>query len=188
MKKGLIILFSSFLCCFAAVAQQPNKNWMQDLNRDLDQFKACDNGAAVGVNPCNRFVGNALTTVYNINDFYSKELGRHMLVSEIAGYLDGNTKWRLLGRGFEQKALTQAQELANAGKAVVAIYLNPEGIGHVSIILPGEMKLSGTWGFQVPNSASFFTADPQKSYIGKGLSYAYERPLISGVLLYARNY
>lgn len=162
---------------------------MLDLNRDLEQFKACNSGATVkGINPCNKFIGSALTTIYNINDFYSKEQGRHMLVSEISSYLSGNTSWNLLGKGFDQQALTKAQEIANAGKAVVAIYLNSEGIGHISIILPGELKPSGTWGFMVPNSASFFISDPAKSYVGKGLSYAYERPQLNGVLLYARNY
>jgi hypothetical protein len=161
---------------------------MQDLNRDLEQFMACDNVVAAGINPCNRFIGGSLSSVYKINDFYSKGLGRYMLVSEIATYLSGNQKWSLLGKGFEQKALVQAQELANTGKAVVAIYLNNEGIGHVSIILPGELKPSGTWGFQVPNSASFFISTPERSYVGKGLSYAFERPLLNGVLLYARNY
>ncbi|WP_224996082.1 hypothetical protein [Cesiribacter sp. SM1] len=188
MEKGLIIVLCSFFFCFATHAQQTNKNWMQDLNRDLEQFRACDNVVTAGINPCNKFIGSALSTVYKVNDFYSKELGRHLLVSEIASYLKENQKWSLLGKGFEQTALVQAQELANAGKAVVAIYLNQEGIGHVSIILPGELKPSGTWGFQVPNSASFFISTPDKSYVGKGLSYAFERPLLNGVLLYARNY
>ncbi len=185
MKKAFIFLL--VLCFSTAYAQKANQHWLQDLNRDLQQFMVCESGPVNGINPCNKFIGNALRTVYNINDFYSRDLGRHLLVSEISSYLNGNPNWTLLGRGYEQQALTAAQAHANAGKAVVAIYLNQEGLGHLSIILPGELKTSGTWGFQVPNSASFFITDPGKSYVGKGLSYAYERPLLNGVLLYARN-
>jgi hypothetical protein len=186
MKKSFILVFLFF--CSSAYAQQLNQNWNQDLEKELALFMACRNEGGIGINPCNSFVGNALSTVYRINDFYSKDLGRHMLVSEISQFLQQNSQWTLLGRGFEQKALMEAQNQANAGKAVVAVYLNPEGIGHVSLILPGELKSSGTWGFQVPNSASFFLSTPEKSYVGKGLSYAYERPLLKGVLLYARSY
>lgn len=170
-----------------ANGQEPNKNWRQDLKGHLQEYLACENTVANGINPCNKFLSSALTTVYKVNDFYSKELGRHMLVSEMAQYLQNSKQWTLLGRGYEQKALRQAQEYANSGKAAVAIYLNEEGIGHMAVILPGEMKPSGTWGFHVPNSASFFTTAPEKSYIDKGLSYAYERPLLKGVLLYGRN-
>jgi hypothetical protein len=186
MKKSFIVIFLFFFS--NAYAQQINQNWNKDLEKELALFMACRNEAATGINPCNSFVGNALRTVYRINDFYSKELGRHMLVSEISQYLQQNSQWTQLGRGYEQKALIEAQNQANAGKAVVAVYLNPDGIGHISLILPGELKPSGTWGFQVPNSASFFLSTPEKSYIGKGLSYAYERPLLKGVQIYVRNY
>ncbi len=92
-----------------------------------------------------------------------------------------------MGHGYDQKVLLQAQKHANAGKATIAIYINEAGIGHIAMILPGEMKPSGTWGFQVPNSASFFATTPEKSYIEKGSSYAYERPQIKGVMIYGRN-
>lgn len=133
-------------------------------------------------------MGSALSTVYKIDDFYSKELGRHMLVSEISSFLKSSQKWKALGYAYDQKALTEAQTLANAKTAVVAIYLNAEGIGHVSIIVPGELRLSGTWGFPVPNSASMFPGHPEKSYVDKALSYSFEKSHLKNVLLYARNY
>lgn len=187
MKKGFTILFFFFFFISLVSAQQPNKNWQRDLNLALEQFQTCEQDNASGISPCNKFIGGALKIVYQVDDFYSKAMGRHMLVSEIAAFLQNNGNWTLLGKGYEQQALAKAQEQANAGKAVVAIYLNQEGLGHLSIILPGELKQSGTWGFQVPNSASFFMNDPTKSYVSKGLSYAYERPLLNGVMIYARN-
>ena len=171
-----------------SLSQSMNSNWKQDLNIDLQKFKSCENTADSGINPCNKFVGSMLKTVYKVNDFYSQTTGRYMLVSEIAKFLEENKQWKLLGHAYEQGALSQAQDYANAKKAAVAVYLDSENIGHVSLILPGELKLSGSWGFNVPNSASFFLNQPENSYIGKGLSYAFKRNMIKEVLLYARSY
>lgn len=111
-----------------------------------------------------------------------------MVVGEIAEYLESSSQWTLLGHAYEQEALNKAQNYANTRKAAVAVYLNEEGLGHVSFILPGDMNPSGSWGFNVPNSASFFMSTPQKSYVDKGLSYAFDRSLIKDVLIYGRNY
>lgn len=185
--KNLIPIFLLFFFS-SSYAQSINANWKQDLNKELEEMLACQNTATTGVSPCNKYMGSALNTVYQINDFYSKEEGRHMLVNEIDYLLKNSSKWKLLGPAYDQKALREAQELANSKKAVVAVYMNEEGIGHVSVIVPGEMKPSGTWGFQVPNSVSFFPGDPSKSYIDKGLSYSFERAHIKSLKLYARNY
>jgi hypothetical protein len=169
-------------------AQSLNNNWKKDLNNSLIKLNECENTNLAGVNSCNEFMASALTSVYKIQDFYSKEEGRHMLANEISYFLKNSSNWKVLGKGFEQDALKEAQSLANASKAVVSVYLNNQGIGHVSIILPGDLKLSGTWGFMVPNSASFFPGDPQKSYVDKGLSYSFEKTMLKDVVLYARNY
>jgi hypothetical protein len=186
MKNYIVIFF--FLSFSFSYSQSINSNWKQSLNNDLEQFKACRNIATVGVNPCSKYVGSTLSSVYKINDFYSKELGRHMVVSEIYQYLKNNRQWTLLGHAYEQEALNNAQNYANARKAAVAVYLNEEGTGHLSLILPGELSPSGSWGFKVPNSASFFLNGTENSYIDKGLSYAFERVLIKDVLIYGRNY
>ena len=176
-----------FFCTSTAYSQSLNSNWKHDLNTKLQAFKACDNTTVTGINPCNWYVGDALTTVYKINDFYSKEQGRHMLVSEISEFLKDSKQWTLLGRAYEQKALDEAQKYANASKAVVAIYLNEEGLGTLSLILPGELKPSGTWELKVPNSASFLTSEPGKSYVDERLSYAFVRSQMIKILLYVRK-
>lgn len=183
-----ILTISLFFIVLVSEAQTINKTWKKDLTNDLEQFKACDNSSYSGVNPCNKYIGNSLTTVYQINDFYSSNDKRHMRVNEISDYLKSSTKWTLLGYGYDQKALENAQLYANSNKAVVAIYINEEEIGHLSLITPGELIPSGTWGFRVPNSASFSVSNPQKSYIDKGLSYSFEKQHIKNVLIYGRNY
>lgn len=179
----ILLLISSF-----SFAQNINNNWKKDLDNALLQINNCENTNQVGVNSCNEFMGGALNTVYKIDDFYSKKLERYLLTNEISYFLKNSAKWKLLGYGYEQQSLQEAQNAANENKAVVALYLNKEGIGHVSIILPGELKNSGTWGFHAPNSTSFFPANPAKSYVDKALSYSFEKSQLKDVFLYVRIY
>lgn len=184
MKK-LLLIFVLFPA--AGFTQTIASNWKGALNSELEQFKSCNQKMVNGINPCNRFIGQVLSTVYQVNDFYAAEQGRNMLLSEIAAYLQTSQDWKLLGYGFDQQALYKAQETANAGKAVVALYLNEQEIGLLSFVLPGELYPSGIWGLKVPNSATFFIHEPERSYVGKGLSYSFERRHLTAVLLYARN-
>ncbi len=186
MKHTFILYF--LLSITYVHGQSINANWQQDLNLALEELKKCENTNPTGVSSCNHYMGNALKQIYQVDDFYSPSAERHMLANEIAVFLKNSEKWTLLGYGFEQKALAEAQRLANENKAAVAVYVNEEGLGHVSFIVPGEMRLSGIWGIQVPNSASLFTSDPTKSYVSKPLSYSFEGTQVKRVLIYARNY
>lgn len=185
--KNIFTLF--FLLSFSyAQAQSINTSWQQDLNAALEELKKCENDNPTGVSSCNHYMGSALKKIYKVDDFFSTSADRYMLASEIAAFLKNSDKWTLLGYGFEQKALTEAQNLANTNKAAVAVYVNEEGLGHVAFIVPGEMRLSGIWGIQVPNSASLFPSDPGKSYVSKPLSYSFEGTQVKRVLIYGRNY
>jgi len=175
------------IVCSGLFGQSLNNNWDKELSSTLQQFMSCENANGDRVE-CNKFVGESLKTVYNLNDFYSQKLGRHMMVSEIARMLNESNQWTMLGRGYEQKALSEAQNFANAKKAVVAVYMNAEGVGHLALILPGQLQQSGSWGLTVPNSASFQLVDPDKSYVNKGLSYAFAKNHLKDVILYTRNY
>ena len=111
-----------------------------------------------------------------------------MMVSEIASFVGESNQWTMLGHGYEQKALAEAQTNANAKKAVIAVYMNEAGAGHVALILPGDLQPSGSWGLNVPNSASFLLMEPQRSYVGKSLSYAFAKNHLRDVVIYTRNY
>ena len=185
IKKAVVAPIFFLLLFAPSYGQTLNNNWEQELAASLKQFMKCTNS---GGTACNNYVGESLTKVYKVNDFYSSKLGRYMMVSEIEKYLAEEGKWTLLGHVYDQKTLTEAQQSANSKKAVVALYTNDEGIGHISLILPGELHTSGSWGLKVPNSASFFANQPENSYIGKGLSYAFGKNMIKDVVLYVRNY
>lgn len=165
-------------------AQTINSNWKQDLTTALNQFLNCDGGGK----ECSGFAAKALNTVYRINDFYSQQSGRYMTVNEIAAFLNDSEKWTSLGKPYDQKILQTAQEYANAKKAVVAVYRNAQGIGHMVVITPGQLQPSGSWGLNVPNAASFLAAEPGKSFIDKALSFAFAKNMMKDVTIYGRNY
>jgi hypothetical protein len=167
------------------VAQNLNSNWKQDLNVSLQQFLECKtnpNSACAGA------AGKAIQTVYRINDFYIQQSGRYMTVTEILKALKENSNWTALGKSYDQKTLETAQDYANAKKAVIAVYQNADGIGHLVVITPGQLQPSGSWGLNVPNVASFLAVDPQKSFTDKALSFAFAKNMIKDVTIYARNY
>ncbi|UII26265.1 hypothetical protein LVD15_23690 [Fulvivirga maritima] len=186
MKMKGNFLFILFFVLFSSVAfsQQINTNWNSDLEEALTAFRDCENQS----NDCHQYIGQSLTTVYKVNDFYSKANSEYMPVSEIHDFLSNNSSWSELGPAYSQDALQKAQDKANDKKAVVAVYLSSNGLGHVALILPGTLQPSGSWGLQVPNSASFFANEPSRSFINKGLSYAFSKSIIKDVKLYSRNY
>ena len=132
-------------------------------------------------------MGESLNKIYRVNDFYSTGSARYMTASEISSFLKTSEKWKLIGPSYEQKTLAAAQEHANGKKAVVAVYINEEGIGHVVIITPGQLQPSGSWGLNVPNVVSFFPSQPDKSFVDKGLSFAFGKNLMKDILIYGRK-
>ncbi|HEX5168016.1 MAG TPA: hypothetical protein VFW11_02500 [Cyclobacteriaceae bacterium] len=167
--------------------QNLNSNWNSELTTSLQHFIDCKSKSDENAE-CAKYIAESLQTVYKVNDFYSSRLGRYLMVAEIAKFLNETNQWTMLGHGYEQKALADAQNNANAKKAVIAVYMNETGSGHVALILPGDLQPSGSWGLNVPNSASFLLMEPQRSYVGKGLSYAFAKNHLKDVVLYARNY
>ena len=170
------------VACIASGAQSLNSNWNSDLSEALRQFTACE-----GID-CAQYSGKALQTVYKVNDFYSPQQKRYMQPMEIVDFLENSSQWRMLGHAYEQDVLKEAQQHANSKKAVVAIYHDASDASHLALILPGELHASGSWGLQVPNSASFLRIDPARSYIGKGLSYAFAKHHLKNVVIFARSY
>jgi hypothetical protein len=185
--RKLCAIATMLIFTAATNGQSINANWKQDLSVSLEQFLKCT-AAATETNRCNNFIGESLSKVYKVNDFYDQKAGRYMSVNEIASFVKGSDKWTLLGHSYEQTTLALAQERANAKKAVVAVYLNAAGVGHVVVITPGELHPSGSWGLNVPSAVSFLPTDPDKSFVDKGLSFAFAKNMLKDVLIYERKY
>ena len=188
-SKILKAVFRASLITLSSLSfgQTINDNWEKDLKSSMDEFMHCEKSGGNG-NPCARFMGQSLNTVYKVNDFYSKEASRYLYVNEISKFLSESDNWKMVGHAYDQKALETAQNNANSKIATVAVYLHDSGVGHVVVILPGALQPSGSWGYNVPNSSSFFSAAPSRSFINKGLSYAFGKNLMKDVLLYSREY
>jgi len=183
MKAFLTVAFS--IVIVALHAQSLNQNWKKELTTSLEQFLNCEASAD---NACVKIQGDALNKVYKVNDFFSQKTGRYMTVNEVSAFLAQSTTWTALGPVYQQETLTQAQQFANEKKAVVAVYKNASGIGHVALITPGELQPSGSWGLNVPNAASFFLPEPNRSFIDKGLSFAFTKIMMKDISLYVRKY
>jgi len=187
-KYTLLPIFIGIVTIISSVAygQGINNTWKIEMNSSLQQFFNCQN-TSTGKSECIQYMGESLKKIYKVNDFYSTKSGRYMSASEISSFLKESDKWKLIGPSYEQKTLASAQELANSGKAVVAIYMNSAGIGHVVVITPGQLQQSGSWGLNVPNVVSFFPSQPDKSFVDKGLSFAFGKNLMKDILIYGRN-
>jgi hypothetical protein len=171
----------------SSFGQALNENWKQDLNTSLEKFLNCTTATGEKYQ-CSTFIGESISKVYKTNAFFSDKLSRYLRINEIPKSLDANGQWTSIGYAYDQQALIEAQSEANKNKAVIAVYTTPAGIGHIALILPGKLQYSGSWGFNVPNAASFFFNESSKSFVDKGLSYAFAKNMIKDVVLYSKNY
>ena len=187
------IFTSLFVIIFLALslnaqAQEVNPNWKTELASSVESFKSCTGEVVNYVDPCSKFAGESVNTVYKVNDFYSQDRKRYLTGSEIAGFLAESAKWSKLGAASSQETLNAAQKAANENKAVVAVFADAQGIGNMALILPGSTNPSGSWGLSVPNSAAFFMNSKGRSYSDKGLSYAFSKSMLEQVIIYVRSY
>lgn len=183
-STGILFAFAIIISISGANAQSLNGSWKQELTASLDKFLQCQ----VSTGDCTQYMGESLNKIYKVNDFYVQKSGRYMAASEISKFLKETDKWTLIGPSYDQKVLATAQEQANAKKAVVAVYMNASGVGHVVIVTPGQLQTSGSWGLNVPNVVSFFPSQPEKSFVDKGLSFAFGKNLMKDILIYTRKY
>lgn len=186
-SRNLIILFCFTFFGGMVRSQSINTNWKKDLLLLQENFQKCMTESTENYS-CSSYLSESLDKVYRVKDLYSDKDKRYLQLNEVASSFSDTKKWRLVGHAFDQKALTEAQQKANEKRAVVAVYETQEGVKHFALILPGELQASGTWGFQVPNAASFMLNDPSRSFVSKSLSYAFARSMIKDVKIYCRNY
>jgi hypothetical protein len=186
LVKSLFTAALVFSTC-SAWSQSINPNWNRDLTALHDKFITCTS-SGTDTAPCSSLISESIAKTYKVSGLYSDKTKQYLQVKEMAALISDTKQWTQIGHAYDQKTLTDAQDLANAHKAVVAVYTTPEGVSHIALVLPGELQTSGSWGFKVPNSASFVLSDPSKSYVSKPLSYAFTRNMIKDVVLYVKKY
>lgn len=80
---------------------------------------------------CNEGVRNAFKELYNSKDLHN------MSANDMIKYLKNNSnKW-------ESVKMSEVQGFANEGYFVIAAWINPNGSGHVALIVPGIEKIGG---------------------------------------------
>lgn len=179
--KVAIVLSVFIISMTTGTAQTISSDWESKLGVILSNFKSCmeqsENTA------CRSTIGKSIKEIYSINDFQNSGTAL-----EIANSIESKGNWKNLGQAYNQEVLTQAQKLANQKKPVLAVYKGEEDLAaHVVLILPGDLEPSGSWGLQVPMVASFFTHQPEKSFVDKTLAYAFSKTMLLRIELYARN-
>ena len=184
MKKLFFALTFCLLLLSASWSQDCKKteysaDEQKYFNDALTKFAACPLPLD---SQCRAALAQALEHVYSLKDFGGES--KYMTPTEIGKKVASDSNWAHVGSASDQNALKSAQDSANCGKPVIAV-LSSEGGGHVAIILPGSLSHSGKWKLDVPNSASFFTHDPSKSFAGKSLAYSF--PKAEGIEIYARK-
>lgn len=178
---SLVMLFAFSI----SHGQTLSKTWKEDLAASLEGFLKCT-ATETDKTLCTSYIEKSIAAVYKLDALNLEASNNSAPVSGLSN-AKGN-QWSIIGKAYEQGALEHAQNFANESKAVIAVYKAPGGgVKHIALILPGSLQYSCTWGFNVPNSASFFIATPEKSYIGKGLSYAFAKNMIKDVTLFVRN-
>lgn len=164
-------------------AQSVNKQWKENLNQLLKEYKNCS-----GDEKCMAAVAKSVEVVYNVKDFFNADNAQYLSVRDISEKLAQSSSWKLVGPAYKQELLEKSQEMANQGKPVLAVYKNKAGeTVHMALIVPGELVYSGSWAMKVPEVASFFTHQPEKSFVDHGLSYAFTKNMLLNLELYARN-
>jgi hypothetical protein len=124
--------------------------WAKELMRRQDYSPD-----ATGHTHCNAFVNDFAEAAFGYGGLRGKN------ANEIVDFMKaGKLGWTAV---HDEKAgsslqddFRKAQELANQGYLVIAAYRSPstpDAHGHVAVVLPGELKKSGMWGMDVPDTA-----------------------------------
>lgn len=187
LRRAIMMFTVMMLIIPASYGQKANNNWKQEVDAALQEFLDCANSSTDKFH-CSTYIGESIARIYHLDNLYSEKEGRYLLITEISKSMSEHSGWKLLGHAYEQNVLVEAQKYANENKAVIAVYKTTTGVGHIAVILPGNLQYSGSWGVNVPNSASFSFVEPEKSYTSKGLSYAFSKSMIKDVELYSSAY
>jgi len=173
----------ALLACNFSFAQKLNTNWASDLEKVITDFKACSSN-------CRDYLPKALKAVYPTVDesFISEETKTPLRGNDLITYMKETGKWLEVGNAVDQTTLDKAAGYAKEGKAVIAVLEKQDGGAHISIIIPGSMTPSGSWGIKTPTTASLFMYKPSSSHFGKPLSYCYSPADRNFVKIYVFNY
>lgn len=111
-----------------------------------------------GVTHCNEFI-QSICVAFGYDNFTG------LMANDIVNVM------RDPSRGWISVDSDVAQSHANNGILVVAGWANPDGHGHVALIIPGIVEWSQSYQGNLPKCVSI--GSPQATFFGKKVSFAF---------------
>jgi hypothetical protein len=162
---------SAWLLAINGAALAGNTTWGRNAGWLEEQISHCASGN--DEDACRYFSARALARLFGLAEFCSG--GGCMNAAEIATKVSAGGEWSLLGPATDQKILTQAQDMAVGGLAVIAVRVSGD-MGLVAIVMPGKLFPSQTWKHEVPIATGARVDKPSASIYGKGLNFLFADP------------
>lgn len=172
MRKVVCVLAAALFLVQCGSLEEKTKNKVA-IETLLEEFEACKE-ASTERKKCKHFTAEAICKYNGISDFENED-GTYLDYDDLFEAITTSADWEFLGDANDQKALDDAQSLADRGFPVVCV--DAKGNNHFTVlIIEGEMSKSAKWGLNCPNSAAFFPLNSPESYINKTLNYAFKKP------------
>ncbi|MFT6746563.1 MAG: hypothetical protein ACJAZ2_000904 [Glaciecola sp.] len=150
---------------------------VKDLEASKEAFIDCKNTSTES-HACKEFVATAFASYYGYKLMNADE---YLPYDEILATISESSDWQELGSASDQNVLNEAQENANQGIGTLAV--NTKGTKSVAIIIKGELSHSNSLGLDCPNVLVFRPRIFNKSFVGKGINYAWSD--LSDVKIYS---
>ncbi|UOB16136.1 hypothetical protein [Abyssalbus ytuae] len=122
---------------------------------------------------CRNEITKIISEKYNIDDFRDGTQS-FVIYDSIQPLIKRSNKWKSIGLATNQEVLDKALEHTNKGGLSLIIDTS-NSYGHVVMILPGESYPSGSWNLKLPPVLSLLNPQPESSFFGKPLSFAFKR-------------
>jgi hypothetical protein len=158
--------------CAAQTTWERNAGWIEE------QIEDCAEGWDTAA--CRYFSARALNRLFGLADVCSGE--SCMSPVQLAEQIAKGGPWAQLGAATEQSVLTQAQQMATGGLAVVAVNAS---VGWVVLVMPGDLYPSQRWRRNVPVAVGTRLDQPDASVYRQGLNFLFSDP--SKVTLYVHK-
>ncbi len=139
-----------------------------DIETLVVAYKQCKTHAS-NPNDCKEYAAMAFGKYYGFN--FIGAGNTFLAYDKLHAAITMSNQWDELGNATDQDVLDKAQENANAGIPTIAV--STEGSKTVAIVVKGEKSHSNSLGLDCPSVAVFRPRKHNKSFVGKGINYAW---------------
>lgn len=174
MKTFQLLFSLAILLTISSCAGKPTDEEKRiAIETILEEYNDCVAEAETHQD-CKTFTARAICEYNGIDDL--KKNGEFIMYNEIYDFIKAGDSWKSLGFAPDQDVMTEVQDLANQGYAVIAVNTEDKH-KFVVLIVKGELSKSGKWDAEVPSCAAFFPASSNmESFINKTINYAWSKP------------